>query len=143
MNEKITTTSGNSYFMTCVSMGNPHAILFVEEITDDIVLTDGKELEVSDLFPARTNVEFCNVISRSEIEMRVWERGSGETMACGTGASATAVACMLNNFTDREVTVHLLGGDLEIEWSEKDNHVYMKGPALKVFEGTVEVDWII
>lgn len=136
--EKITTASGVEYEMTCVSMGNPHAVIFVDEITDEQVLTHGAELEVHQVFPNKINVEFVKVISPTEVQMRVWERGAGETMACGTGASAVAVACVLNKQTGRNVTVHLLGGDLQIEWGE-DNHVYMTGPATTAFEGVVEI----
>lgn len=137
--EKITTASGVDYYMTCVSMGNPHAVIFVDEVTDKHIHVDGKELEVHELFPNKINVEFVQVNSRKEVTMRVWERGAGETMACGTGASAVATASILNGFTDRSVTVHLLGGDLEIEWNETDNHVYMTGPATVSFTGTVEI----
>ena len=139
--EEVTTALGNTYNMTCVSMGNPHSVIIVDEITDEMVFVDGKELEVSPLFPNRINVEFCQVISRSEVNMRVWERGTGETMACGTGAAATGVACMLNGLTDRKITIHLLGGDLEIEWNEATNHVFKTGPATLAFEGSVDVDW--
>jgi len=129
---------GADYEMTCVSMGNPHAVIFVDEITDEQVFVHGKALEVDPVFPNRINVEFCKVNSRSDVDMRVWERGAGETMACGTGASAVGVACMLNGKTDRKVTVHLLGGDLEIEWAD-NNHVFMTGPATKAFDGVAEV----
>ena len=139
MNERVILPAGKTYPVTCVSMGNPHAVIFVEAITDEMVLMDGKAMETLSVFPERTNVEFCQVISPSEVKMRVWERGSGETLACGTGASATAVACILNHYTERKVTVHLLGGDLEIEWNEDDNHVYMTGPCEMVFEGTIAV----
>ena len=139
INESVTLPSGKIYPVTCVSMGNPHAVIFVENITDEMVLTDGRALETIDVFPERINVEFCQLISRSEVKMRVWERGSGETLACGTGASATVVACILNHYTERNVTVHLLGGALEIEWRENDNHVYMTGPCETVFEGTIAV----
>ncbi len=137
--EPVTTDSGVEYAMTCVSMGNPHAVIFVDEITDEHVLNHGKQLEVNPVFPRRINVEFVKVISRSEVQMRVWERGAGETLACGTGASAVCVACVLNDLTDRKVTVHLIGGDLEIEWNADTNHVFMTGPATFVCEGTVEV----
>ena len=136
--ENITLSESISYDVTCVSMGNPHAVIFVDEITDEQVFVHGKELEVCEYFPNRINVEFCKVNSRSQVDMRVWERGAGETMACGTGASAVAVACILNGFTDKKVTVSLLGGDLEIEWSE-NNHVFMTGPATVSFCGEVEI----
>nr|VFJ90619.1 MAG: diaminopimelate epimerase [Candidatus Kentron sp. LFY] len=132
--------AGRDYAMTCVSMGNPHAVIFVDEITDQQVLVDGKALETHPHFPNRTNVEFAKILSRDTIQMRVWERGSGETLACGTGACATAVAAILDDLTDREVTVKLLGGDLGIEWSEIDNHVYMTGPAAVAFTGEVEIE---
>lgn len=131
--------NGRIYKMTCVSMGNPHAIIFVDEITDDMVWVDGKALEVHPCFPERANIEFVQVIDRNHIKMRVWERGSGETFACGTGSCACVVAGVLNGLTDRNVTVSLLGGDLEIEWKEENNRVYMTGPAVTVFEGEVEI----
>jgi diaminopimelate epimerase len=123
--------------VTCVSMGNPHCITFVDEITDRHVHVLGPKVEIHPVFPRRTNVEFVKVNSRSDVTMRVWERGSGETLACGTGASAVVVASVLTGRTDRKVTIHLLGGDLELHWSETDNHVYMTGPAVEVFSG----DW--
>lgn len=131
--------NGRTYEMTCVSMGNPHAIIFVDEITDEMVWVDGKALEVHPCFPERANIEFVQVIDRNHIKMRVWERGSGETFACGTGSCACVVAGVLNGLTDRRVTVSLLGGDLEIEWNEENNRVYMTGPAVTVFEGEVEI----
>ena len=127
----------NAYEMTCVSMGNPHAVIFVDEITDDMVWVDGKALEVHDCFPERANIEFVQVLSPNHIKMRVWERGSGETFACGTGSCACVVAGVLNGLTERNVTVSLLGGDLEIEWKEENNRVYMTGPAVTVFEGEI------
>nr|VFJ73048.1 MAG: diaminopimelate epimerase [Candidatus Kentron sp. FW] len=135
----ISLTNGRNHRITCVSMGNPHAVIFVDEITDEHVLVDGKALEVHPNFPNRTNVEFARITSRDTIHMRVWERGSGETLACGTGACATAVAAILDDLTDRKVTLKLLGGDLSIEWSQIDNHVYMTGPATTVFTGEVEM----
>ncbi len=129
--------NGKTYEMTCVSMGNPHAVIFVDEITDDMVWVDGKALEVHSIFPERANIEFVQVVNRNHIKMRVWERGSGETFACGTGSCACVVAGVLNGLTDRNVTVSLLGGDLEIEWNEDNNRVYMTGPAVTVFEGEV------
>ncbi|MEW6410561.1 MAG: diaminopimelate epimerase [Nitrospirota bacterium] len=125
--------------MTCVSMGNPHAVIFVDKVDEFPVSIFGPDIERHHLFPNKTNVEFIEVIGRDEIKIRAWERGVGETMACGTGASASAVASNIKGLTDRKVTVHLLGGDLFIEWSETDNHVYMTGPAVEVFEGMVEV----
>jgi diaminopimelate epimerase len=138
MGVPVTLTSGRSYEFTAVSMGNPHAVIFVPAITDEQVLRDGPELEVHPLFPKRINVEFVQVLSRREVRMRVWERGAGETLACGTGASAVGVACALNGLTDRDVSVHLRGGDLRITWAA-DQHVFMDGPAAFAFEGTVEV----
>ncbi len=120
---------------TCVSMGNPHAITFVKDTKNFDVEKYGKVLEINPIFPKKTNVEFIQIVDKEHIKMRVWERGAGETLACGTGASASGVACVLNNLTNRKVLVELLGGNLEIEWNEKDNHVYMTGPAVTVFEG--------
>ncbi len=125
------------FTFTGVSMGNPHAVIFVDEITDDLVLRHGPKLEVAPLFPRRINVEFVRVVNRSEVEMRVWERGSGETLACGTGACAVGVAGVLNELTERTVTVHLRGGDLRIEWPDDSSQVFMTGPATHVFDGTV------
>lgn len=120
---------------TCVSMGNPHAITIVDDTESFDVKKYGEELEVNEAFPRRANVEFVQIVDKNTIKMRVWERGAGETLACGTGACATAVACNLNGLTDREVTIKLLGGDLKIEWNAENNHVYMTGPATTVFEG--------
>lgn len=131
------TINGRTYETTCVSMGNPHAVIFVDEITDDMVWVDGKALEVHPCFPERANIEFVQVLSPNHIKMRVWERGSGETFACGTGSCACVVAGVLNGLTERNVTVSLLGGDLEIEWREENNRVYMTGPAVTVFEGEI------
>ncbi len=140
VSEETTLSTGKKFNLSCVSMGNPHCVIFVDEITDENIFVDGKELETCALFPNRINVEFAQVISRSEINMRVWERGTGETMACGTGATATGVAAMLNGLTDRKVTIHLLGGDLEIEWIEESNHVFMTGPATIAFTGEIEIE---
>ena len=126
---------GYDYKGTCVSMGNPHCIIYVDDITDDMVLRDGKKLEVLDIFPRRINVEFVRVNRPDDVTFRVWERGSGETMACGTGACAVAVAGVLTGKTQREITAHLLGGDLHLHWSEDDNHVYMTGSATEVYSG--------
>ena len=138
INESIALSNGKEYNFTAVSMGNPHAVIFVDEINDEHVLKDGPLAEIHDLFPNKINVEFVKIISPTEVEMRVWERGAGETLACGTGASAVAVACVLNKLTARKVTVHLLGGDLGIEWGDND-HVYMTGPATTAYEGMVEI----
>jgi diaminopimelate epimerase len=128
---------GRELRVTCVSMGNPHCVAFVDEPSDELVLGVGPQLEVASQFPNRTNVEFAKVLTGREIEQRTWERGSGETLACGTGACAVCVAGVLTGRTGREVQIHLRGGDLEIEWREADNHVYMTGPAVEVFSG----DW--
>lgn len=120
---------------TCVSMGNPHAITIVDDVDNFDVHKYGSLLETNMAFPKKANIEFITIHDRNNISMRVWERGAGETLACGTGASAVAVACNLNNLTDREVCVHLLGGKLNIEWNKEDNHVYMTGSAITVFEG--------
>lgn len=120
--------------VTCVSMGNPHAVTFVDEVNDDWVLNIGPQVEVHEAFPRKINAEFIQVVSRSEIIMRVWERGSGETLACGTGACASVVAGVLAGLLDRNVLVRLTGGDLEIEWAES-GEVYMTGPATEVFSG--------
>ena len=124
-----------NFKFTCVSMGNPHAITIVDNVAEFDVEKYGKILEVDKVFPQRTNVEFIEIIDDKHIKMRVWERGAGETLACGTGACATAVACVLNNLSQRNVKIELLGGTLEINWNKKDNHVYMTGPAVTVFEG--------
>ena len=131
---------GKSFKFACVSMGNPHAITVVENVKDFELEKYGKVLEHDEHFPKRSNIEFIELVDKNNIKMRVWERGAGETLACGTGACASAVACNLNGYTDRKVTVELLGGKLEIEWPEKDNHVYMTGPATTVFEGVIESD---
>jgi diaminopimelate epimerase len=117
-------------------MGNPHCITFVNEVNDDWVLRVGPEVEKHPAFPKRVNAEFVQVLSRRELRMRVWERGSGETLACGTGASAVCVAAVLNGLTDRHIVAHLPGGDLELEWGDS-NEVFMTGPAVEVFSG----DW--
>ena len=128
------------YKFTCVSMGNPHAITIVNNVKDFELKKYGKVLEYDSHFPKRSNIEFIELVDKTHIKMRVWERGAGETLACGTGACASAVACNLNGYTERKVIVELLGGNLEIDWSEKDNHVYMTGPATTVFEGVLDND---
>lgn len=133
--ENLPTAKHGDFAVTAVSMGNPHGVIFVDEITDELVLGAGPELERHSAFPDRANIEFVKVIDGETVQMRVWERGSGETLACGTGACATAVAAALTGRTNRKVTVKLIGGDLSIEWNEKDNHVYMTGPARTVFTG--------
>jgi len=132
---QLITIDQRAYAATCVSMGNPHAVFFVNEITEDHVHRLGPIIEKDEQFPNKTNVEFVKVIDEANLEMRVWERGSGETLACGTGACATAVAAILNKKAGRKVTVHLLGGDLMIEWNETSNHVFLSGPAETVFNG--------
>ena len=126
---------GREFRVTCVSMGNPHCVTFVESPTDDWVLGIGPKLELDSHFPKRVNCEFVQVLGRNEVRQRTWERGSGETLACGTGACAVGVAGVLTGRTDRQVVVHLPGGDLSIEWNGSDNHVYMTGPAVEVFSG--------
>ena len=126
---------GNTYRVSCVSMGNPHVITYVDDEKAVDIEKIGPLFESHPVFPERTNTEFIRIADRKNIYMRVWERGTGETLACGTGACASAVATMLNGLCDRQVTVHLLGGDLFIEWDEKDNVVYMTGPAVTVFTG--------
>ena len=126
---------GKKFKFTCVSMGNPHAITIVENVIDFNVYKYGKVLEIDSHFPKRCNIEFIEILDKENIKMRVWERGAGETLACGTGACATAVACVLNGYTNEKVKVELLGGTLEIEWNKQDNHVYMTGPAKTIFEG--------
>lgn len=125
---------GRTYLVTCVSMGNPHCVQFVDDIERAPVTVLGPRIETDGRFPQRTNVEFVQVLSRSELRMRVWERGSGETWACGTGACAVAVASAITGRTDRGVLAHLRGGDLELDWAA-DGHVYMTGPAEEVFSG--------
>lgn len=127
------------YRITCVSMGNPHAITFIENTDDLEIETIGPKFENNPIFPDRVNTEFIQVLDRNTVKMRVWERGSGETFACGTGACATVVACVLNGLTDNKVTVKLLGGDLFIEYNREENTVYMTGPAKVSFTGKIEV----
>ena len=128
---------GKIYHMTCVSMGNPHAIIFMNNVKDLDIAAIGPYFENHTVFPKRTNTEFVEVLDRNTVNMRVWERGSDETLACGTGACATTVACILNDKTENEVTVHLLGGDLKIRWDREANQVYMTGPATVVFDGEI------
>lgn len=130
---------GKTLEVTCVSMGNPHCVIFEEKKGEWDLQHWGPRLERHPLFPKKTNVEFAWVRSRKELEVRVWERGAGITLACGTGACATAVAGVLNHLTDRRVKVHLLGGALEIEWDSKSNHVFMTGPSDEVFQGEIEL----
>ena len=124
--------------MTCVSMGNPHAVVFLDEDVKNLEIEKiGPKFENHERFPERVNTEFMYVLDRNTMNLRVWERGSGETWACGTGTCASVVASVLNGLTERKVLVHLLGGDLEIHWNEEDNHVYMTGPATTVFDGEI------
>lgn len=136
-NLKITALDKEFKF-TCVSMGNPHAITIVEDVDSFDVEKYGSILEIDRHFPEKANIEFIQIIDSNTVKMRVWERGSGETFACGTGASATVVACILNGLIEDEVTVKLLGGDLNIKWNREDNHIYMTGPATTVFEGELK-----
>ncbi|MCR9118784.1 MAG: diaminopimelate epimerase [bacterium] len=129
--------AGQTFEVTCVSMGNPHCVIFVESATDELVHNIGPLIENDPHFPARVNVEFVEIVSRNEVKQRTWERGSGETLACGTGASAVCVAGVLSGRTDAEITNHLLGGTLKLHWSQDENSVYMTGPAEEVFSG----DW--
>ena len=127
-------STAGSFPVTCVSMGNPHCVSYVEELSDELVLGFGPKIELDPHFPNKVNAEFVQVISLREIRMRVWERGSGETLACGTGASAVCVAGVISGRTEREITAHLRGGDLQLHWAE-NNHLYMTGPAVEVFSG--------
>ncbi|MBQ8019604.1 MAG: diaminopimelate epimerase [Paludibacteraceae bacterium] len=131
--------SGKKILTTCVSMGNPHSVVYVDDVDSLDLEKIGPSYECHPAFPHKTNTEFVEILSRNEVKMRVWERGAGETMACGTGACAVAVASVLNGFTDRDVRVKLRGGDLQIKWDDDDNHVYMTGPATTVYEGDVEI----
>lgn len=128
---------GTTYKMTCVSMGNPHCIVFVEDTASFPLETVGPLFENHERFPKRVNTEFIQLLDRKTVNMRVWERGSGETLACGTGACASAVACILNGLTEDEITLHLLGGDLIVRWDQEENLVYMTGPARVVFDGEI------
>jgi diaminopimelate epimerase len=136
---EVLNVQGQEVTVTCVSMGNPHCVVFVDDVDSAPVETLGPAIENHEAFPRRTNVEFAAVHDRQNIAMRVWERGAGETLACGTGASATAVAAALNGSADRTVRVMLLGGDLHIEWAD-NNHVFLTGPAAEAFSGEVSPD---
>lgn len=136
------TINGKEYKITCVSMGNPHAVVFLDEnekLDDLNIELVGPLFEKNSLFPRKTNTEFVKVIDKNNLKMRVWERGAGETMACGTGACAALVASSLTGNSDRQATIHLLGGNLDIRWDEETNHVFMSGSATKVFEGEIEI----
>lgn len=130
---------GKTWHMTCVSMGNPHAVVFVDDPAVMDLPAIGPKFEKHPVFPEQVNTEFVHVVDRHTVNMRVWERGSGETLACGTGACATAVACILNGYTDDEVLVHLIGGDLLIRYDREANKVYMTGPATEVFSGEIDI----
>ena len=130
---------GRQYEMTCVSMGNPHSIVFVED-TENFPLEEvGPQFENHEVFPNRVNAEFIQILDAKTVNMRVWERGTGETLACGTGACAATVACILNGLTENEITLHLLGGDLLVRWDREENLVYMTGPAKIVFDGEIDL----
>ena len=136
------TVNGENYKMTCVSMGNPHAVVFVDDVADlkDFAIEQiGPYFENHERFPERTNTEFVRIIDRNNVQMRVWEGGTGETLACATGCCATTVACVLNGLTDTKVNVHVLGGVILCEWDREENLVYMTGPATTVYEGNVEI----
>lgn len=130
---------GKEYHMTGVSMGNPHAVIYVDDVKRLDLEKIGPKFENHERFPKRINTEFVHCIDRQTVEMRVWERGSGETLACGTGACAVAVSSILNNLTDTQVTVKLLGGDLQIEWDREKDRVFMTGPATVVFDGVIDI----
>lgn len=143
--------NGQVYKMTCVSMGNPHAVVFIDDVLNEKKL-DIKEFDIEAVgpyfenhirFPERTNTEFVRIVDRNNVQMRVWERGTGETLACGTGCCATAVACVLNGLTDTTVNVRVLGGEILCEWDRQDNLVYMTGPAVTVFDGEIDDKMII
>jgi diaminopimelate epimerase len=131
------TVEGKEYRMTCVSMGNPHAVIFAENVAGMELEKTGPAFENHPCFPERTNTEFVEVLDRSHVFLRVWERGTGETLACGTGSCAAAVACVLNGLTDHKITVKLSGGELFVEWDREKDEIYMTGPAVTVFEGEV------
>lgn len=133
------TVDGKEYQVTCVSMGNPHAVIFVEDTASLPLEQIGPKFEHHEVFPDRVNTEFVQVLNRKEVNMRVWERGSGETLACGTGTCATVVACVLNGLTDHEITVHLLGGDLFLNYDEENNTVWMTGPATVICDGEIDI----
>lgn len=131
------TVNGTEYLMTCVSMGNPHAVVFIDDTDNLDIESVGPVFENHELFPNRTNTEFVQVVDKSHVKMRVWERGTGETLACGTGCCATTVACILNGLTDEEVTVKVLGGEIIVKWDRENNLIYMTGPAVTTFEGEI------
>ncbi len=129
---------GKEYLITCVSMGNPHAVVFIDYDEKELPIEKiGPLFENNEIFPKRTNTEFIRIKDRKHVDMRVWERGSGETFACGTGACASAVACVLNGYTDDEIELQLQGGVLKVKWDRESNQVFMTGPAVTVFEGEI------
>jgi len=132
------TVLDRTFRITCASMGNPHCVIFVDDADNFPVSTYGPLIETHELFPRRTNVEFVQIISRTEVRQRTWERGAGETLACGTGSSAVTAACVLNGLTEKRLLNHLSGGDLEMEWAE-DGNIYMTGPAVEVFSGEINL----
>lgn len=134
------TVDGKEYQVTCVSMGNPHAVVFVEDTKGLRLEQIGPGFEHHEVFPDRVNTEFVQIVNRKEVIMRVWERGTGETLACGTGSCATVVACVLNGLTEHEITVHLLGGDLFLNYDEEKNTVIMTGPAAVVCDGEITIE---
>ncbi|MBB6066662.1 diaminopimelate epimerase [Methanococcus maripaludis] len=138
IDEKIT-AKDYCYNFTCVSMGNPHAITYIENVDEFPLEKIGPLFEIHEKFPRKTNVEFVELIDKNTVKMRVWERGAGETLACGTGACAVLTASVLKGYVGRKATIKLLGGDLTIEWNEFDNHIYMTGPATTVFEGEIDI----
>ncbi|MDP4180750.1 MAG: diaminopimelate epimerase [Bacillota bacterium] len=138
INEPVVIDS-QTYKITCVSMGNPHAVTYVDDVIKFPLEIVGPKMETHEIFPRKVNAEFVEVLDKKTLKMRVWERGAGETLACGTGACAVLVASFLNGLCERKAVIKLLGGDLTIEWNESDNHVYMTGPAVKVFDGEIEI----
>ena len=134
---------GKDYLMTCVSMGNPHAVIFVDDTATLDLEKIGPDFENHEKFPRRTNTEFVQIVDETHVKMRVWERGTGETLACGTGCCATAVACVLNRLTKDKIEVEVLGGRIEIEWDRESNLIYMTGPATTVFEGEINIDSLL
>lgn len=136
IDETIVLDDHTRFKITAISMGNPHVVIFVEDVENFPIHKYGPMIEKDDLFPNRTNVEFVQIINENELKQRTWERGSGETLSCGTGASAVSVAAALNGHTKDEVTIHLSGGDLKLHWKREENNVYMTGPAVEIFSGT-------
>ena len=137
--DEIINVKGNEYRMTCVSMGNPHAVVFMKDVANLDIEEVGPYFENHERFPKRTNTEFVEVLDRDHVFMRVWERGTGETLACGTGCCATCVACILNGLTNDLIDVKVLGGNIQIEWDRNENVVYMTGPATVSFEGDIKI----